>query len=83
MMRALKVKTIILIAGVILATQAFAFFSWNVPVTASTLPSAPVISELSIIDPDTYDSAKTARSENSSQKSTEFTDFVNSSDQRR
>ena len=78
MMRALKVKTILLIAGAILATQAFAFFSWNVPVTASTLPSAPVISELSIIDPDTYESAKTARSENSAQKTSEFTDFVNS-----
>jgi len=77
MMRALKLKTILLIAGVILASQAFTFFSWNVPVTASTLPSAPIISELSIIDPDTYDSAKTVRSENPSQQTAAFTDFVN------
>jgi len=77
-MRALKIKTILLIAGVILASQAFTFFSWNIPVTASTVPSAPIISELSIIDPDTYDSAKTARSEDTSQQISVYTDFVNS-----
>lgn len=77
-MRALKIKTILLTAGVILASQAFTFFSWNVPVTSSILPSAPTISELSIIDPDTYDSAKTARSEDTSQQTAAFTDFVNS-----
>lgn len=78
MMRALKVKTILLIAGVILATQAFTSNNWNVPVTASILPNSPVINELSIIDPDTYDSAKTARSENMEQQSAVFADFVSS-----
>jgi hypothetical protein len=78
MMRAPKVKTILLIAGIILATQAFTLFSWNVPVTASTLPNVPVINELSIIDPDTYDSAKTARSENNVQQTSAFNDFVSS-----
>jgi hypothetical protein len=78
MMRALKVRTILLIAGAFLATQAYAFFPPYVPVTASSLPSAPHISELSIIDPDTYESAKVARTENDSQQTNEFVDFVNS-----
>lgn len=77
-MRALKLKTVLLIAGILLASQAFYSFSGNVPVTSSTLPNAPLISEKSIIDPDTYDSAKTARTENISLRTNEFDDFVNS-----
>ncbi len=78
MMRALKVKTILLIAGIILVSQAFTFFTWNIPVTASIYPDAPVKNELSIIDPDTYDSAKTARTENNGQQSVVLNEFVSS-----
>lgn len=77
-MRALKFKTILILAAVLLVNQAFTHFSWNVPVTALPFSDAPVIDELSIIDPDTYDSAKTVRSDNSSSRSAAFTDFVNS-----
>ena len=48
------------------------------PATISISPSAPIISEQSIINPDTYDSAKTARSEITSQLTEAFTDFVRS-----
>jgi len=79
MMRALKTKTILLITGVILATQVFyVFFAWPIPVTASIIPSSPVVNELAIIDPETYDSAKTARSENNKQKFVTLNDFVSS-----
>ncbi len=78
MMRALKIKAILLIAGVYLSTQAYAFFPTNVPITSSSIPKAPVTSELSIIDPDTYESAKVARTENVEQETNEFVDFVNS-----
>jgi hypothetical protein len=78
MMRAPKVKITLLIAGVILATQAFTLFARNIPVTASAYPYALVINDLSIIDPDTYDSAKTARTKTDGQQSDVFKDFVSS-----
>ena len=62
----------------ILTSQAFTLFSQNVPVTSADLPSSPVLSELSVIDPDTYKYAKTARSENKELRTDAFTDFVSS-----
>ncbi len=78
MMRALKIKTSLLIAGLFLATQAFSFLSGNIPVTASHNPNVPVKSDLSIIDPETYDSAETAKSVNNGENTVVLYDFVSS-----
>ena len=79
MMRALKIKLIVLIAGIFLITQAFAPVSSFIPETGTALHDLPVKSELSIIDPDAYAIAKkAAQSETSEQQSAKMIDFVSS-----
>ena len=79
MMRALKFKLIVLIAGIFLITQAFAPVSSFIPETGTMLLDLPVKSELSIIDPDAYAIAKkAAQSETSEQQSAKMIDFVSS-----
>lgn len=79
MMRAPKLKIALLIAGIILTTQAFTPIAKNIPETGSAFSFQPLKSELSIIDPDAYDTAKkAAQSETNEQQSDKIKDFVSS-----
>lgn len=76
MMRAQK---LLLIVGIILTSLAFTPVARSIPETGSSFPNAPVKSELSIIDPETYDAAKNAAdSERTEKQSVEMMDFMGS-----
>ena len=77
MMRAPKLIIALLIAGIILTSQAFSPIVKNIPETGSAFPYQPVKAELSVIDPDAYDTAKkAAQTETNEQQSVKIKDFV-------
>jgi hypothetical protein len=79
MMRAPKFITLLLVAGIILTSQAFTARISNIPITGSNFPKQPLEAELSIIDPDAYDIAKkAAQSRTNEQQLAKKNEFISS-----
>jgi hypothetical protein len=79
MMRVPKILLVLFITGIIFSSQSFNPISKYIPSTGSDFPFQPEKAEFSIIDPDSYITAKTAaKSENSNQQLVGITDFINS-----